>query len=171
MSRNILVPLLVRAAATVCLRQEHTAAGPVNHAGSTRFGPAQLGVIVNDDDPVESERLPTITWSKRGIPAKNLVHVRISNQASAMSCARRISGSSRQKLMRRHRKAYRPGHSPGRPRTASAVCRLPRHLRSGSMMHSVSEDCKLTRQSPYFDSDSRRPWKRFWLAPGHYAGR
>jgi hypothetical protein len=96
MSRNIFALLLILLLQLIACDRS-IEAGPVNDATGTGFGPAQLGVIVNDDDP-ESRKIADYYME---------------------------------------RKAYRPGHSPGRPRTASAACQSPRHLRTGSMMHSA----------------------------------
>jgi hypothetical protein len=43
-------------------------------ASTTDFGPEQLGVIINDDDP-SSRRIAEYYVNRRGIPAGNVIHV------------------------------------------------------------------------------------------------
>jgi uncharacterized protein (TIGR03790 family) len=159
MSRNILVPLLVLLLQLFAC-DRNTAAGPVN--SDTRFGPAQLGVIVNDDDP-ESKKIADYYMEQRGIPAINLVHVRFKPGEHTMR------PEDFRKL-----KAEVDAAAPESVQAWALTWTAPYRVGCMSITTAFAagfndafctEDCKLTRQSPYFDSNSRRPWKDFGWRP------
>ncbi len=161
MSRNIFALLLILLLQLIACDRS-IEAGPVNDATSTGFGPAQLGVIVNDDDP-ESRKIADYYMEQRGIPAKNLVHVRFKPGERTM----------RPEDFRK----LKAGVDAAAPESIQAwALTWTAPYRVGCMSITTAfaagfndafctEDCKLTRQSPYFDSDSRRPWKDFGWRP------
>ncbi len=154
MPRNILVPLLaVLLQLSVCARSIE--AGPVNHAGSAPFGPAQLGVIVNEDDPV-SRQIADYYMEKRGIPAGNLIHVHFTPGGNVM-----------RPEDFRELKAKVEAAAPESIQAYALTWTAPYRVGCMSITTAFAagfneafcvQGCKPTKKSPYFDSDSRRPY-------------
>jgi uncharacterized protein (TIGR03790 family) len=119
-------------------------------------------VIVNDDDP-ESRKIADYYMKRRGIPAKNLVHVRF-----------KPGGRTMRPEDFRKLKADVEAATPKSVQAWALTWTAPYRVGCMSITTAFAagfndafcaEGCKLTRKSPYFDSDSRRPWKDFGWRP------
>ncbi|MGB5441222.1 MAG: TIGR03790 family protein [Gammaproteobacteria bacterium] len=126
------------------------------------FGPQNLGVIVNDADP-ESIKIAEYYLEKRHIPEENLIH---------------IDFQPGERVMRpevfRILKAAVDAAAPKQVQAYALTWTLP--FRVGCMSITTAfaagfsdafcvQGCKLTKKSPYFDSDSRRPFDDFGWRP------
>ena len=161
MRRNICVTFLVLLLQLSACDNSHEAESPGN-ATSTALGPAQLGVIVNDDDPL-SRRIAAYYMDARGIPADNLVHVRF---------------TPGNKVMRPQAfKTLKTAVDAATPKNVQAwVLTWTAPYRVGCMSITTAfaagfneafcvQGCKLTRKNPWFDSDSHRPRDDFGWRP------
>jgi uncharacterized protein (TIGR03790 family) len=122
---------------------------------SSTLGPEHLAVIVNDDDPL-SRQIAAYYMDKRHIPAENLIHVQ-----------------------------FKPGNNVMRPEDfrpmkASVDAQAHKNIQAYALTWTVPYrvgcmsittafaagfneafcvvGCKPTRENPYFDSDSKRPF-------------
>ena len=122
---------------------------------SSTLGPQHLALIINDEDPL-SQRIAEYYLTRRHIPASNVIHVK-----------------------------FRPGNDVMRPQTFKAIkaqldAQVPASVqgyvltwtapyRVGCMSITTAfaagfdaafcvQGCKATRPSPYFNSDSLRPF-------------
>ena len=161
MHRSICVTFLVLLLQlSACDRSNET--GSPGKATSTPFGPAQLGVIVNDDDPV-SRKIADYYMEKRGIPAGNLIHVQFTPGSKVM----------RPEVF----KTLKSAVDAATPKNIQAwVLTWMVPYRVGCMSITTAfaagfneafcvQGCKHTKKSPWFDSDSRRPWDDFGWRP------
>lgn len=122
---------------------------------ATAFGPAQLGVIVNDADP-RSVRIADYYVNRRGIPATNLIHVSFEPGAAVM----RPEDFHPLKAAIDSRT---PPGVQGYALTWTAPWRvgcmsITTAFAAGFDAEFCALGCKPTRRSPYFDSRSRRPY-------------
>lgn len=129
---------------------------------STTLGPQHLALVINDEDPL-SRRIGEYYLTRRHIPASNVVHVK-----------------------------FRPGNDVMRPQTFRSIkaqldAQVPASVqgyvlawtapyRVGCMSITTAfaagfdeafcvQGCKPTRASPYFNSDSQRPFTDFNWRP------
>lgn len=127
-----------------------------------KLTPANLGVIVNDDDPL-SQQIAAYYIQQRGIPDSNVIHVRLTPQRQVMKPA---------KFMR-----LRAQVLAATPASVQAwVLTWTTPYRVGCMSITTAfaagydeafcaQGCKPTRASPYYDSDSTRPFTDYGWRP------
>ncbi len=127
-----------------------------------QFGPQNLGVIVNDADP-ESRKIADYYLEKRRIPAENLIHVRFEPGERVM----------RPEVFRKL-KAEVDAATAENVQAYALTWMIPYRVGCMSITTAFAagfsdafcvQGCKLTRKSPYFDSDSRRPFDDFGWRP------
>ncbi|HHO68794.1 MAG TPA: TIGR03790 family protein [Gammaproteobacteria bacterium] len=127
-----------------------------------RLAPAALGVVVNDDDPL-SVRIADYYLRARGIPRRNLVHVRF----------RPASKLSPDVFRRVRAEALRQAH-PGIQAWALTWA-LPYRVSCMSITSAFSfgfdrgwcsaSQCAPTRRSPLFNADTPRPFSDLGVRP------
>ena len=157
MTRAALLVLLLQLSACNNNEAQSNNSGP-----GMPLGPENLGVIVNDDDPA-SLRIADYYMEKRNIPAKNRLHVRFKPGEQIM----------RPEVFRRLRanvEAVTPKNVQAYVLTWMAPYRVGCMSMTTAFAAGFNEafcvqGCKLTRKSPYFDSDSRRPYDDFGWRP------
>lgn len=139
-----------------------TAALPLHSVGArAALGAAQLGVIVNDADPL-SVRIARYYRARRRIPAANVVHVRLpSGPILATEAFARI-------------KEEVDAHTPVRVQAYALAWTEPYRVGCMSVTSAFAygfdqrfcaSGCSPTPESPYFDSASRRPYSDFHMRP------
>jgi uncharacterized protein (TIGR03790 family) len=123
---------------------------------------SQVGVIVNENDPASVE-IAGYYQSKRGVPAENVVRVRAPVQASI---TREQFAALKQEV-----DAQLPSNVqvlaiawtvPSRVECNSITSAFARGFEAGPC---ETNTCKLGTPSPYFDSESRRPYSDFAMRP------
>ncbi len=128
----------------------------------TALGPAQVAVIVNDADPL-SRRIAAYYQARRGIPARNLIHVRFAPGQPEMSPQQFAP-----------LKAAVDANTP--PAVQAYVLTWTAPYRVGCMSITTAfaagydpgfcaSGCKPTRFNRAFDSNSTRPYRDFGLRP------
>jgi uncharacterized protein (TIGR03790 family) len=129
---------------------------------ATAFGPQQLGVVVNDADP-SSRRIADYYVNRRGIPARNVIHVNFEPGHSVMR------PEDFQVL-----KAVLDGQTPAAVQAYALTWTAPYRVGCMSITTAFAAGfdadfcalgCESTRQSPYFNSSSRRPFDDFGWRP------
>lgn len=125
------------------------------------LGPAQLGVVVNANDPL-SERIGNYYQRRRGIPTANVVRVQLP-----------VSGTiSRAEFEAAHAQMLRK--LPAGVQALALAWELP--YRAGCMSITAAfamgydaancvEGCKPTPVSPYFDNATRQPYTDLHMRP------
>jgi uncharacterized protein (TIGR03790 family) len=126
------------------------------------FGPQQLGVIVNDADP-SSRRIAEYYINRRGIPVGNVIHV---------------SFEPGNKVMRpedfRAIKDEVDRQTPAAVQAYALTWTVPYRVGCMSITTAFAAGfdadfcalgCEPTRQSPYFNSNTRRPYDDFGWRP------
>jgi uncharacterized protein (TIGR03790 family) len=130
--------------------------------GASSLGPEHVGVIVNDNDPLSRE-IAAYYMERRGIPPGNLIHVQLTAGRSVMSPERfRL-------VMDRVR-----AETPANVQVYALAWSLPYRVGCMSITTAFAtgfdeawcaQGCKATRESPYYDSDSRQPFTDLGLRP------
>jgi uncharacterized protein (TIGR03790 family) len=137
------------------------AAATARAAGDTGIGPDTLAVIINDRDPL-SRRIGDYYAGKRHIPARNLIHVAFK------------AGATLDPGVFRAIKAQVDAATPHDVQAYALAWALPYRVgcmsvttafAAGFSADFCATTCKPTRASPYFDSDSRRPYTDFGWRP------
>lgn len=123
---------------------------------------ADLGVIVNDDDP-DSRELAAYYMKKRGIPASNIVHVRFSPGRPTLS--REEFVNLKRRLDRRT-----PKHIQAFVLTWTQPWRVDCMSITAAFTFGFdpafcAKDCQPTRESPYFNSSTSRPFDTYRMRP------
>lgn len=122
----------------------------------------QLGVIVNDSDP-DSVALAAYYKEKRGIPARNLIHVRFAPGQPSLPQA---------EFVRVKRAVDRA--TPARVQAYALTWTQPWRVDCMSITSAFAfgfdkaycaEGCKPTKPSPYFNSASALPYKAYRIRP------
>lgn len=155
---------LAALAASALLHAAHAAPGQavVTEFPQPALRPADLGVIVNDDDP-DSVALAAYYMEKRGIPATNLIHVRF--QPGRPTLPREEFVNLKRRLERktpRHVQAYAlTWTQPWRVDCMSITTAFA----FGFDPAFCAKDCKPTRESPYFNSNTPRPFDTYRMRP------
>jgi uncharacterized protein (TIGR03790 family) len=156
-----LLPILLSVMPGLDARQ--AAAGPADDSAmASILGPEQVGVIVNDNDP-QSREIAAWYMQQRGIPPGNLIHVQLTPGRSVMSPDRfRL-------VLDRVR-----SQTPDEVQVYALAWTLPYRVGCMSITTAFAagfdeawcaKGCKATRESPYYDSDSRRPHDDLGLRP------
>lgn len=124
--------------------------------------PANLGVIVNDDDPL-SQQIAAYYIQQRGIPDSNIVHIRLTPQRRVIKPAkftqilaqvRAATPASVQAWVLTWTTPYRVG-----------CMSITTAFAAGYDEAFCAQGCKPTQASPYFDSDSTRPFTDYGWRP------
>jgi len=128
---------------------------PASSTPLTGLGPQQLAVVVNDDDPL-SRQIAEYYINRRQIPAGNVIHVRFAPGDDVM-----------RPQVFRELKAEVDRHTPAAVQAYALAWTSPYRVGCMSITTAFAagfdEDfcalgCKPTRESPYFDSRSARPF-------------
>ena len=119
-------------------------------------------MVVNDADPA-SRQIADYYMEKRGIPAKNLLHTRFEPGKDIMR-------PEDFRALRAEVAAATPENVQAYVLTWTAPYRVGCMSMTTAFAAGFHEEfcalgCKPTRMSPYFDSDSRRPWDDFGWRP------
>lgn len=126
------------------------------------LGPETLGVVVNDFDPL-SIRVARYYKTKRRIPEANIIHVRFKTGGPTMTRA------EFQKI-----KAMVDKATPRNVQAYVLTWTMPYRVECMSMTTAFafgfqevfcSKSCGPTKPSPYFNSDSQRPYNDYKLYP------
>lgn len=126
------------------------------------LGPAELGVIVNDDDP-DSVAIAAYYREKRGIPAANLIHVHFMPARPALTRAEFVDIK---RLVDRK--------TPKNVQAYALTWTQPYRVECMSITSAFAfgfdpaycaSTCKPTRPSPYFNSNAARPWTTYRMRP------
>ena len=142
----------------------HVAGGmtPEEPDTASSLGPQHVGVVVNDNDPASRE-IAAWYMEKRGIPPENLIHVQLTPGRSVMN-------PDRFRLVLERVRA----ETPATVQVYALAWTLPYRVGCMSITTAFTagydeawcaKGCKATRKSPYFDSDSRRPFDDLGLRP------
>lgn len=133
-----------------------------NHFSAIGLSAAELGIIVNDNDPV-SIKVAKYYQAKRRIPAINMIHVQFTPGSTIMSRAefQRIKTIA-DKATPRNVQAYALTWTiPYRVECMSITTAFAFGFDKGF----CSNVCRPTKPSPYFNSNSRRPYDDYGLRP------
>jgi uncharacterized protein (TIGR03790 family) len=133
------------------------------------FGPEELGVIVNDADPI-SVKIAEYYRAKRHIPKANMIHVRFKPSGSNMTRSEfRKANTAVGAITPRNVQAYAlTWTKPYRVECMSITTAFA----AGFDERFCSKTCGPTKQSPYFNSNSRRPYDEYqWRPTMMLAGR
>jgi uncharacterized protein (TIGR03790 family) len=129
---------------------------------STALTARELAVIVNDADPL-SIAIADYYRQRRGIEAANLVHVKFDPTRASLPAQEFLA-------LRREVFAKTPPHVQAyaltwvRPYRVDCMS-ITTAFAAGFEPAFCSERCTATRWSPYFNSNSRRPYDQFGLRP------
>ncbi len=125
------------------------------HGLPAALGPQHLALIVNDSDP-QSRRIAEYYAVRRQIPQRNVIHISFAPGDSVMSPADfRVLKSAVDE------------DTPGEVQAYALTWTMPYRVGCMSITTAFAAGfgpefcaatCKPTRASPYFDSDSRRPF-------------
>ncbi len=127
------------------------------------LGPAELGLLVNADDPA-SVTIGRYYASARGFPARNLIRVHLGRPRAVLE----------PETFRR--KIWRQLARPGRRRLQALAVAWTKPWKVGCMSITsalafgydptlCASGCRPTRRSPYFASRARRPFAELGLRP------
>ncbi len=128
----------------------------------TGLGPEELGVIVNDADPL-SVRIGRYYQEKRGIPDANVIHVRFAPGGTVMTRAvfekvRAMAAAGTPARVQAYALAWT---SPYRVECMAITAAFA----FGFHRDFCASGCAPTAQSPYFDSASRAPARDHRMRP------
>lgn len=126
------------------------------------LGVADLGVIVNDADTT-SVMIAKYYQHRRDIPESNIIHTRFAPGSSTMSRTefQRIKAEVDRETPRRVQVYALAWTQPYRVECMSITTAFAAGFDSGY----CATGCGPTRASPYFDSNSRRPYDDYGLRP------
>lgn len=126
------------------------------------MGPNDLGVIVNDADPL-SVRIAQYYQAKRGIPDSNMIHVHFKPGATVMSEAEfaRIKAQVDTETPQQVQAYALTWAKPYRVDCMSITTAFA----AGFDKKFCANGCTLTQPDPYFNSASITPYKDFKLRP------
>ena len=129
---------------------------------SSTLGPEHLAVVVNDDDPL-SRQIAAYYMDKRHIPAKNLIHVRFKpgNNVMRPEDFRPMKTSVDAQTHKNIQAFALTWTVPYRVGCMSVTTAFAAGFNEAFCV----EGCKPTRENPYFDSDSKRPFDDFGWRP------
>jgi uncharacterized protein (TIGR03790 family) len=125
-----------------------------NEASST-LGPQHLALVINDEDPL-SRRIAEYYLTKRHIPANNVIHVKFKPGGKVMR-------PETFRTLKAQVDAVTPNVVQGYVLTWTAPYRvgcmsITTAFAAGFDEGFCVQGCKPTQASPYFDSDSQRPY-------------
>lgn len=121
----------------------------------TLFGSQQLAIVVNDNDPL-SVRIADYYRDRRRIPAENLIHVRFTPGRAVMP---RTEFETVMADVNRQVPATVQAYALAWTLPYRVAClSITTAFAAGYDEAFCAQGCKATRASPYFNSDSRRPF-------------
>ncbi len=124
--------------------------------------PEQVGIVINDNDPLSIE-IGNYYRERRGIPVANVVHLRLSTQKSAISPG---EFAVQKKLL--------DARIPARVQALALAWTTPYRVGCMSITSAFAfgfndrycaSGCVTTATSEYFDSSSRTPFASFHIRP------
>jgi uncharacterized protein (TIGR03790 family) len=132
------------------------------HPERPGFGPEELAVIVNDADPV-SIKIAEYYVSRRRIPKTNVIHVNFRpGRTSLMRAEFQKIKNVVDAITPRHVQAYALAWTiPYRVECMSITTAFAADFDEDF----CSKTCGSTKQSPYFNSSSRRPYDDYHIRP------
>lgn len=134
----------------------------VTHFPQPALTPAQLGVIVNDDDP-DSIEIARYYREKRGIPAANLIHVRFRPGRSMLS---RAEFAALKQQVDRATPAQVQAYALTWSQPYRVDCMsITAAFAFGFDAAYCASDCRPTQPSPYFNSPATHPHTAHALRP------
>jgi uncharacterized protein (TIGR03790 family) len=134
----------------------------VTHFPQPALAAAQLGVIVNDDDP-DSVAIAAYYREKRGIPAANLVHVRFQPGRSTLPRDEFVTLKRRvDRLTPRQVQAY--ALTWAQPYRVDCMS-ITAAFAFGFNPAYCASTCQPTQPSPYFNSSVTRPYAAYRMRP------
>jgi hypothetical protein len=164
-----MIPMIYRTALVLllaclvgCARADDATGSDVVSFSKPGIDAEQLGVIVNDADP-DSVEIARYYLQKRDIPTANLIHVRFAPGRAVLPSAEFI------KLKRAVDR-----HAGKRIQAYALTWAQPYRVDCMSITAAFAfgfdpaycaKGCQPTRPSPYFNSDSSRPFSRFKMRP------
>jgi len=137
-------------------------AATVTHFSQPGLSAEQLGVIVNDDDP-DSVAVAAYYLEKRGIPAKNLIHVRFKPGSNSLA---------REEFVNLKRRVDR--NTPKTIQAFALTWAKPYRVDCMSITAAFAfgfdpaycaSTCAPTQTSPYFNSSVARPYAAYKMRP------
>jgi len=137
-------------------------AAPPQVVGRSRLGPNELGVIVNDADPLSIE-IARYYQAKRGIPEENIIHVRFPTGNTVMSRGEFEAVKVRvdQQTPTQVQAFALTWTHPYRVDCMSITTAFAVGFAKGY----CAEGCVPTKTVPYFNSDSWAPYRHYGLRP------
>lgn len=131
---------------------------------------AELGVIVVDGDAL-SESIGQLYLSLRGVPAANLIRVKLNTASDVISAAdfAALKSEVDQKLPSGVQATVLTWTSPSRVQGPCAMS-ITSALAFGYDAKYCGSGCANTQLSPYYDSESRRPWTDHQMRPAMMLG-
>ena len=128
----------------------------------TAFEPADLAVVVNEDDPL-STQIADYYRARRGIPDQNIIHVRFPPGQPVMD--RRTFFRVKGEVERQ---------TPVTVQAYTLTWAFPYRVDCMSITSAFAfgfdpaycaQGCRPTRHSPYFNNDTRRPYRDLGMRP------
>jgi len=135
---------------------------PQGHQSDTGVTAETLAVIVNDNDP-QSREVARYYQARRQIPAANMIHVSFAPDSPVVSFA------TFQKI-----KTEVTARTPANIQAYALTWAAPYRVECMSITTAFaagfdnafcSQDCRATKPSPYFNSDSRAPYSDHEIRP------
>jgi uncharacterized protein (TIGR03790 family) len=123
---------------------------------------AQLGVIVNDDDP-DSVAVAAYYMEKRGIPPANLIHVRF--RPGRATLGREEFAALKREVDGRTPKAVQAYALTWAQPWRVDCMSITSAFAFGFDPAYCADGCKPTKPSPYFNSGAARPWDAYRMRP------
>ena len=138
---------------TACQAQSDTDID--ENEGGSILGPQHLALVINDEDPL-SRRIAEYYLTRRHIPASNVIHVKFNP-------GNRVMRPETFRELKAQLDALTPDVVQGYVLTWTAPYRVGCMSITTAFAAGFSEafcvqGCKPTQASPYFDSDSQRPY-------------
>jgi len=145
-----------------CACNSPVASDEAGSAADDSIGAATLAVIVNDADPL-SRRIGAYYAQQRHIPEKNLIHVSFAPDKSIMTRGEfeRVMITVNERVppsVQAYALAWTRPYRVGCMSVTTAFA-------AGYDEAFCASGCKATRPSPYYDSDSSRPYEDFGWRP------
>lgn len=132
---------------------------------------ADLGVIVAEGDPL-SEAVAAYYQSARGVPAANIVQVKLNTGSDTLSAAdfAAVKAEIDAKLPAGVQATLVTWAAPSRVVGNSCAMSLTSALAFGYDAKYCGSGCATTASSPYYDSESTAPWSEHRIRPAMMLG-
>ena len=158
----LLVSLLLSALTLLTACDVSTGANEPENTINSTLGPAQLAIIINDADPL-SKSIGEYYIARRGIPVSNVIHVNFKPgrnvmQPDAFKTLKATVDRQTPSTVQAYALAWTAPYRVGCMSITTAFA-------AGFDADFCAKGCKPTRTSPYFDSNSTRPFTDFNWRP------